>query len=430
MHIRYIWIDALCIVQNDAQDKAREIGRMGRVYKDATVTIMAASAPSVHTGFLDDAKADAPEVKLPFHLDPSSFGSVFIREPFDGRSYFLDEEPIFKRAWTLQEMLLPSRIVMFDSYQMTFKCGCDEFTPALPTSLQPEARLSSYISSDRNTLTEFHLETLLKSYSERSSVLKAQDAQGFDLTNSGHFSSQCRMWGAVMAEYSKRDLAVLDDRFPALAGITEELQRAWGGEFIAGFWKDSLVQHLGWVGGVVAGEQYAGKTWEERLSGPSWSWMSHPSSISIDPVAITDVEVIGYEVELAFPDQPYGPAKSGSLVLEARTLPLSLLQTRTKIRPNVDAMWKRVCAVMPAAIDGVALDFPSKGLPESDNLKAMVLGMTFGTDSSHCVTFLVLRRLESDTYERIGQAVLHVSFDNEAAAAIMSQAKREIVVLE
>jgi len=59
--MRYIWIDALCIVQDDPKDKAREIGQMGRIYKDATLTIMAASAKSVYEGFLDDAKIDAPE---------------------------------------------------------------------------------------------------------------------------------------------------------------------------------------------------------------------------------------------------------------------------------------------------------------------------------------------------------------------------------
>ena len=60
--MRYIWIDALCIVQDDPKDKARQ---MGRIYKDANLTIMAASAKSVYEGFLDDVNIDAPE--------PSSF---------------------------------------------------------------------------------------------------------------------------------------------------------------------------------------------------------------------------------------------------------------------------------------------------------------------------------------------------------------------
>ncbi len=157
--------------------------------------------------------------------------------------------------------------------------------------------------------------------------------------------------------------------------------------------------------------------------------MSHPSSVCIDPIAITDVEVLGYEAELAFPDQPFGPVKWGSLALEARTLPLSALQTAFRIRTNIDLVWKRACAIMPHAMDGIALDFPARGLPEGE-LKAMALGMTFSTRDEFCVTFLVLRKLEGDTYERIGQAVMRTVFNKDDVEAIMNQAEREVVVIE
>jgi hypothetical protein len=320
-------------------------------------------------------------------------------------------------------MLLSSRIIMFDSYQVTIKCGRERFWPAMDTYLHPKARLSSKMSTQYEALKDFQLERLAKEYREQTSLTE-QDPKGF---MEDGFSTQCRMWTAVMAEYSRRDLSVLDDRYRALAGIAEELQKIWGGEYVAGFWKDSLVQHLGWIGGVGANEQFGGRKWENRLEGPSWSWMSHPSSVSIDPVAITDVKVLGCETELAFPDQPFGPVKWGSLALEARTLQLSALQT--KIRPNVDPTWKRALAILPTAIDGIALDFPERGMPEGE-LKALVLGMTYSNVGEHCVSFLVLRRLGRDTYERIGHAVLHTAFSMEKTKAIMDEAKREVIVIE
>jgi hypothetical protein len=138
-------------------------------------------------------------------------------------------------------------------------------------------------------------------------------------------------------------------------------------------------------------------------------------------------QILGCETELAFPDQPFGPVKWGSLALEARTLQLSALQT--KIRPNIDPAWKRALAILPTAIDGIALDFPERGMPEGE-LKALVLGMTYSDVGEHCVSFLVLRRLGRDTYERIGHAVLHTAFSMEKTKAIMDEAKREVIVIE
>jgi hypothetical protein len=50
--LRYLWIDSLCIVQDDKKDKAEEISEMPQIYQNAYVTISAASAANCHDGFL------------------------------------------------------------------------------------------------------------------------------------------------------------------------------------------------------------------------------------------------------------------------------------------------------------------------------------------------------------------------------------------
>ncbi|KAF8854001.1 hypothetical protein BDZ45DRAFT_551941, partial [Acephala macrosclerotiorum] len=52
LHIQYLWVDALCIIQDATSDKLYEIERMGRIYKNAPVTISAANSPSATYGFL------------------------------------------------------------------------------------------------------------------------------------------------------------------------------------------------------------------------------------------------------------------------------------------------------------------------------------------------------------------------------------------
>lgn len=42
--LRYLWVDAMCIVQDDGDDMVEQIGQMHAVYRSAYVTISAATA--------------------------------------------------------------------------------------------------------------------------------------------------------------------------------------------------------------------------------------------------------------------------------------------------------------------------------------------------------------------------------------------------
>ncbi|KAH9227260.1 hypothetical protein K456DRAFT_1796293, partial [Colletotrichum gloeosporioides 23] len=54
--VRYLWIDSLCIVQDDADDWDREAARMAQVYSQAYVTIAATSAPDGTHGLIRKAR--------------------------------------------------------------------------------------------------------------------------------------------------------------------------------------------------------------------------------------------------------------------------------------------------------------------------------------------------------------------------------------
>jgi hypothetical protein len=51
--LEHLWVDALCIKQDDGTDKAVEIARMCEIYGNAAVTIAASRSSSVDEGFLN-----------------------------------------------------------------------------------------------------------------------------------------------------------------------------------------------------------------------------------------------------------------------------------------------------------------------------------------------------------------------------------------
>jgi len=50
--LQYLWVDALCIIQDDIKFKDAEIPKMAGIYKTAAVTILASRANAVQEGFL------------------------------------------------------------------------------------------------------------------------------------------------------------------------------------------------------------------------------------------------------------------------------------------------------------------------------------------------------------------------------------------
>ncbi|KAM6516544.1 hypothetical protein FALCPG4_014727 [Fusarium falciforme] len=116
LKVRYLWIDALCIIQDedDHEDWKRECGNMASIYRNSYLTIAAAWATSANGGCFttpDPGVATGPVMKrkVPhFH---------YTETPEDSTEF-----PILTRAWTFQERLLARRVIYFGRQEIVWYC--------------------------------------------------------------------------------------------------------------------------------------------------------------------------------------------------------------------------------------------------------------------------------------------------------------------
>jgi hypothetical protein len=237
--VQYVWIDSLCIVQDDVDDWAREASQMASVYQNSFLTICATAADGGSVGCLLQRKisrVDGQHDGKPFAI---YFRKYINHTPFqaDSRPHGKRNLPLFLRGWTFQEQLLAPRIVHFTEEELVWECS-------------------------ENTVCECNLSSDLNA-STKQIVAQALE-EG---------TEQQVIWQLLIEEYSSRRLKYDWDRLPALSGISSQFTKL--GEYLAGHWQIDLPHSLLWR--VLPGHLgvSSASSPNSRISAPpSWSWAS------------------------------------------------------------------------------------------------------------------------------------------------------------
>ncbi len=125
--LRYIWIDSLCIVQNDFEDWEAEAAKMHLVYSNAFLTVSITGAKDGSVGCFPGL-ANKKYAKLPYAGKGCMSGDIYatalppVKEADTDRYIIMGTEPLSDRGWCFQERVLSRRILHFASDQMYFEC--------------------------------------------------------------------------------------------------------------------------------------------------------------------------------------------------------------------------------------------------------------------------------------------------------------------
>lgn len=307
--MEYIWIDRLCIIQDSRDDKDRELKRMSQYYQNAYLTLTA-STHSADDGFIEDTIGCPQHPDFPAHRDllrtlvlcpDKEIGEVYFRQE---TPHNLAVEPINGRAWTFEERLLSPRYLMYGNrvlWQCRSAMHCDGGTQ--------DWSLSPYVQ-------EIHRLSL-----ELGRVIEEAGASSATSIS----SEECqKLWQAIVAEYSRRQLTRPRDKLIAIGAVASELSMAMGQNvYLAGLWKNTLSHDLLW-----STHPHLDPCRPEKQRAPSWSWASVDHAIRFDRLPPLDMSpVIEIDVEgtaiQAFREGQFDLVPQGKLRLHCPALKMT-----------------------------------------------------------------------------------------------------------
>lgn len=141
LNIEYIWIDALCIIQDkdNGEDWLRESGRMRSIYGQSYLNLASASAASPHEEIVARMSAHSGGFYAQVEDDERCKILAFHSETIDEEA--TAKTILASRAWALQERLLAPRTLYFSEKGFFWECRttvASEFLPyGIPDALMP-----------------------------------------------------------------------------------------------------------------------------------------------------------------------------------------------------------------------------------------------------------------------------------------------------
>lgn len=241
LNVDFLWVDRLCIVQDDPIHTVSQVNRMETIYSNSYLTLCASDG--------DDAWSGLCGIKQ--CLEPRNVQQELLtfcdgEEDTKWVKQIQSELPVYlSRGWTFQEQVLSQRTLSFTTVGLRWRCHTLRWDEQL---LEPDTGGNNF--TQRSIVHEDTIWPCLKK------------------------------WDNLFAEFLRRELTYKADILRAFSGVIELLQDSAIGAFHYGLPEHFFDAALLWIPEGHLTQQRAEDNKTDALALPTWSPVGWQGSIS------------------------------------------------------------------------------------------------------------------------------------------------------
>ena len=249
----YLWVDALCIVQDDLSSKATYISRMNEIYGNSLVTLVTLNDPSVDSTL---PGVTNPRVLVQSPVEINGLGLV----PRLPQLFSVEQYSAWsRRAWTFQEGMLPRRCIYFADHQVFWQCR-----------------------------TTYQAEDCPDSHDQGASDFeRGRRTNALERETENDFRRQFNVYESLIKQYSPKALSFPVDSLFAFAGILSALSEKFGWKFASALPETGFDMALIWRPMFSARLRPRSSSADSSnplfCRSPTWCWTAWQGDLFWDP---------------------------------------------------------------------------------------------------------------------------------------------------
>ena len=222
--VSYIWIDALCVIQDSVEDWQQESSAMGDTYRSSLCNLAACVGPDSYSGLFQDCDPFSSHTCVVRAAMGDSAQAFYEIENHETLHTDVESSYLESRAWVVQEILLAPRILYFTPHRLIWECGSLGASEKAPNEMLLGSPRKRHWFGGHALLTR---------------TVNEQEHPDYWLY---------RIWMNTVNNYTGRNLTRSEDKLVAISGLAKQVHTSFAipNEYVVGLWKRNLPLHMQW----------------------------------------------------------------------------------------------------------------------------------------------------------------------------------------